>query len=475
MGKGRIEMQSRAIAMTEEIAAFVVGSRPEDFPDEVKGLAKRCIQDGVGVILAGSGEPCTRLVREYVLSMEGKRESTVLGKEKVRVPLRLAALVNGVAGHAMDWDDTAISKTPERGVLLHPTVPPLAAGLAAGEKLGVSGRDLLTGFLVGVEVECKLAEAISADHRIRGFHTSGTCGIFGAAVAVSKLMKLSVDQVRSVLGMASSMAAGLDVNLGTMVKPFHVGRAAENGVLCGQLAALGFEANREALEGHKGFFQAFGGTFDPDRIHGKLGHPMAIVEPGVTIKPYPCGVVGHSTMEAMRILAVEHDLKPEGIDRIKVTTGSNILPPKGPLKYGKAQTALQAKFSVPFQMASMILRRRAGMMEFTDEFVQNPAVQAMMDRVETSVNPEYDAFGKNRYVSVIEVHLKDGRVLQGRSPEHLPGSPRNPLSPRALAEKFKDCTQAVFPADRAERLLETIDRLDQLGDIRSLIDLIGPD
>ena len=155
------------------------------------------------------------------------------------MPAHLAALVNGTAGHAMDWDDTALSTSPDRAVLLHPTLQPLAAGLAIGEKLGVSGRDFLTAFLAGFEVECKIAESIHPDHWLRGFHTSNTCGIFGATAAACKLMGLTAGQIRSAFGIAASMAAGLTVNLGTMVKPLHMGRAAENGIVSAQLAAVG--------------------------------------------------------------------------------------------------------------------------------------------------------------------------------------------------------------------------------------------
>jgi 2-methylcitrate dehydratase PrpD len=140
---------------------------------------------------------------------------------------------------------------------------------------------------VGVEVECKLAEAISTDHRIRGYHTSGSCGIFGSAAASSKLLNLSIAQVRTALGIAASLSSGLDVNLGTMLKPLHVGRAADNGIVSAQLAALGYDASLNALEGQKGFFQAFGGEFDSNRIRGKFGRPFAIIDPDISIKPYP--------------------------------------------------------------------------------------------------------------------------------------------------------------------------------------------
>ena len=463
-------MESKRVRITEETANFVLAARYDDFSPEVLRIAKRCILDGFGVMLAGSTEPCTEIIRRYVLSMEGKKESTPLGKGRTQVPAHLAALINGTAGHAMDWDDTALSNTPDRAILLHPTLPPLVAGLAVGEKLKVSGRDLLTAFMAGFEVECKIAGSIYPEHGARGFRTSNTCGIFGAATAAAKLMGLTVKQIRSAFGIASSMASGLHVNLGTMGKPLDVGRAAENGIGCAQLAALGFEAHPDALEGHKGFFEAFGGGFDPDRISGKLGRPFSIIDPGVSIKPYPCGAVAHPIMDAMRTLSIEHDLPPEAVGRIKVSTGSNVLPPKGPLRYRKATTALEAKFCLPFQMASMVIRRKAGIMEFTDEFVRSSQVQDMMDRVETVIDPEVDALGKDKIVSFIEVHLKDGKILHGKSSDHYRGGPRNPLRQDELVEKFNDCVQRILNPDQAGELLRTIDSLEDVNDVRTLIE-----
>lgn len=462
-------MKAGEAGITEEIGNFVENTRHDDFSAEVRHIAKRCIIDGTGVILAGSEEPCTLIVRDYVLSLEGRQESTLLGRGRNRVPAQLAALVNGTAGHAMDWDDTALSTTPDRSVLLHPTLPPLAAGLALGEKLGVSGRDLLTAFITGFEVECKIAECIHPDHWVRGFHTSNTCGIFGATATAAMLMGLSARQVRSAFGIAASTAAGIIVNLGTMVKPLHMGLAAENGIISARLAALGYEGHPDALEGHKGFFHAFAGGFDLDKIRGKLGRPFSIVDPGVSIKPYPCGVVGHPAMDAMQALAVRHDLRPEDVAHVKVSTGSNVLPPLGPLRYKKAETALQGKFCVPFQMASMIIRRKAGMREFSDEFVQSPLVQEMMDRVEAVIDPQIDALGRDKIVSLIEVQLKDGRILRGRSSEHYRGGPRNPLTREELAEKFNDCVQRILNSDQARKLMETIESIERLDSVHTMI------
>jgi len=455
--------------VTEEISDFVAASDYGRFPPQAIDLAKRCMIDGLGVMIAGMREPSVQIMKEYVRAIGGGPESTILGKGKERVPAHLAALVNGIAGHAMDWDDTALSTTPDRGVLLHPTVPPLAAGFAIGELLHASGKELITAFLLGFEAECKLAEAISTDHRVRGFHTTGTCGIFGAAVSASRLLKLTSAKVRMALGIAASMSAGIDVQLGTMTKPFHAGRAAENGVVAARLASLGFEANMEALEGYKGFFQAYGSTFDSGRISGRLGSPFSIVDPGSSIKPYPCGVVGQVVMDSMRDLLIQHPFGPEDVERIMVTTSSTILPPKGPLKYRKAENALQAKFCVPFQMAAIVIKHKAGMMEFTNEFVKRPDVQEMMDRVQTAVDPSFDILGRNRYMSVIEVRLRNGVVVKGKAPEAVRGSPGNPLSRDDLLGKFNDCIQETFGGDQGRGLIATVDSIEGLVDIGDLV------
>jgi 2-methylcitrate dehydratase PrpD len=455
--------------VTEEISDFVFSSDYGCFPPRAVDLAKRCVIDGLGVMIAGMREPSVQIIKEYVRTIAGAPESTILGKGKERAPAHLAALVNGMAGHAMDWDDTALSTTPDRGVLLHPTVPPLAAGLAIGELLHASGKELIAAFLLGFETECKLAEAISTDHRIRGFHTTGTCGIFGAVVAASKLLKLTRAKVRMALGIAASMSAGIDVQLGTMVKPFHAGRASENGVVAARLASLGFEANETALEGHKGFFQAYGSSFDLGRISGRLGSPFSILDPGSSVKPYPCGVVGQVIMDSMRELIIQHPFGQEDVEHIMVTTSSTILPPKGPLKYRKAENALQGKFSVPFQMAAIVIRHKAGMMEFTDEFVKSSEVQDMMDRVETSVDPAFDALGRNRYMSAIEVRLRNGVVVKGNAPEVVRGSPGNPLSRDDLLGKFNDCIQETLSGDQGRELIATVDSVEGLVDICDLV------
>jgi 2-methylcitrate dehydratase PrpD len=457
--------------IVKEISEFVQNVHSEHLSSEITGVAKRCIIDVVGVILAGTEEPCVRIVRDWVLSQEGRRESSLLGRREIRVPAPYAALVNGTAGHAMDWDDTALSTTPDRALLLHPTLPPLAAAMSVAESQKLSGGEFLAAFIAGFEVECKIAESISPDHWARGFHSSKTCGIFGATVAAAKLLRLTSSQTRNAIGIAASMAAGVVVNFGTMVKPLHVGQAAEGGIVAVQLAGRGFEAHPEALGENKGFFHAFGGGFDPEKIRGRLGNPFSLLDPGVSIKPYPCGVVGHPGMDAMLSLVEEHDIRPEGVARVRISTGSNILGPKGPLHYVKAQTGLQGKFCLPFQMASMILHRKAGVKEFTDEFVQSAAVQEMMDKVEAVVDPKIEALGKDKIFSVIEIHLKDGTVVKGESSKHYRGGPQDPLSRIDLEKKFLDATQMILAPDPAKRLFEKIEALEEVDSLEKMIQL----
>jgi len=176
-------------------------------------------------------------------------------------------------------------------------------------------------------------------------------------------------------------------------------------------------------------------------------------------------------MDAMLALVTEHDIQPDEVEYVRVATGSNVLGPRGPLRHKKAQTGLQAKFCVPFQMASMIMRRKAGVMEFRDEFVQSRAVQEMMDRVEAVVDPGIDALGRDKIVSVIDVHLSDGRTIRGRSSEHYRGGPHSPLSREELVGKFNDATQRVLAQDQARKLIQAIELLERLDSIRPVVDI----
>jgi 2-methylcitrate dehydratase PrpD len=464
-------MQRREGHITQDVARFIEQMTFDQLPAEALRIGKRCVLDGLAVILAGSQQQCTQIVRDFSLKNGRVAESTAFGNEPVKLPAIFAALVNGTAGHAMDWDDTQLSTTPDRifGLLTHPTVPPLVAALAVTETGdAVCGKKFMNAFLTGFEVECKIAEAISPEHYAKGFHTSGTVGSFGAAAAAAKLLGLPADRLRHMLGITASMASGIRANFGTMTKPLHVGRAAQNGVSAALLVQAGFEADPDALDGPWGFFQVFGRGFDAERIDGKLGNPHTIVEPGVSIKPYPCGCLTHPSMDAMRAVVLEKDLRPADIEQVVLYAGYNIL---NPIRYATAEDELQAKFCMPFLLAAIVISRKAGFREFSPQFVCSPEVQALMQRIRTEFDPAIEAKGYDKMRSRLEVQLTNGQKLVREADERYRGGPDKPLSDDELIEKFTDCSQSILDRTTREAIIEAVFGLEKLTDVRHLIDL----
>jgi 2-methylcitrate dehydratase PrpD len=455
---------------TGAVVRFVVGARFAGFPDEAVAIAKRCIIDGLAVLLAGSTQPAGEIVHAHVEGTDTRRDATVLGPKPFKTGAANAALVNGTSGHALDWDDTQLATSADRifGLLTHPTIPPLVAALALGERACVSGKQFLEAFLTGFEVECKIAEAIHPDHYKKGFHTSGTVGTFGAAVAAAKLLDLSAEQVAHTLAIAASSASGIRVSFGSMTKPLHVGRAAQNGVVAAELAARGFTGGKDALDPSWGFFQTFshGGGYDRTRIVAVLGSPHTIVSPGVSIKPYPCGVLGHPTMDAMRRLVIKNDVRPDAITAIRVRAGSNIL---NPLRFRIASNELEAKFCPAFMVSAIALRRKAGIREFNDEFVRSAPVQALMRKVTRVLDPAIEAKGWEKIRSTVEVDLADGRTLVEHADERYRGGPDLPFTRDELFEKWSDCASLVLPPEAVERVFATLESLESLPDVADLV------
>ncbi len=464
------------MTMTESVRAtaacvdFITTVKWPGVPAEAAHLAKRCVIDGLGVVLAGSTTQGSTNLPDQVRRTDAGSESTVFAPEPFRASAGAAGLLNGTSGHALDWDVTQLSTTADRifGLLTHPTVPPLSAALAVGERLRVSGQQFLEAFLTGFEVECKISESIHPSHYKKGFHSSGTVGTFGAAVATAKLLKLDAEKTAHTLAIAASMASGIRVNFGTMTKPLHVGRAAQNGIMAAELAAGGFTGGKDALDPPWGFFRVFSFDegFDPDRIIGRLGNPYTIVSPGVSIKPYPCGVLGHPTMDAMRELVTKHDVQPSQIKAIRVRAGSNIL---NPLRYKIATNELEAKFCPAFMVSAIALRRKAGIHEFTDEFVRSAPVQEMMARCENILDKDIEAKGFEKIRSTVEVDLTDGRTLVQEADERYRGGPDRPFTREELHGKFTECAELVMPPDAIAETLRIVESLEEVSDITVLV------
>src|SRR6059058_4994614 len=400
-------------SLSAYVADFIVATEARDIPSDVVHLGKRSVLDGLGLALAGAASEGAHIMRRYLASLgiSADEGSTVIGTA-LRVPARFAAFANGLAVHADDYDDTQLAVAKDRvyGLLTHPTAPALPPALALAERGRRSGADFMLAYQVGVEVECKVAEAIDPRHYQHGFHSTATCGSIGAAAGAAKLLGLDRDATRRALSIGATQAGGLRENFGTMTKPFHAGRAAENGVVAAEIAALGFTASPNGLEADRGFFRAAGGGFSPEMIAAKLGHPWTFHFPGVSIKPHPSGSLTHPGMSVMLDLIERHDLRPERVKRVAVGTNHNM---PNALIHHRPRNELQAKFSMEFCMAILLIERKAGLEQFTDAVVNRPDVQALLQRVEFGVHPDAEAAGFDKMTTIVEVELDDGSTVKG--------------------------------------------------------------
>lgn len=456
--------------VTASAVEFIEQASYDSLSSEALRIGRRCIIDTLGLYLAGGLEDSVRMLAADALETGGRAEALLIGHGQARVPAALAARVLGTAGHAHDWDDTQVSSDPRHvyGLLTHPSVPPLTAALVMSQRLGgVDGKRFMLAFQAGFEVECKISEWMTPRHYRRGHHSSGTVGTFGAAATTAKLLGLKGAQVAHALGIAASFAAGIRCNFGTMTKPLHVGRASENGVTAALLAARGFTADPAALDGAWGFFQVMGEGLSEEKLPQGFGETLTIVEPGISIKPYPSGILTHQSMDAMLALVLKHDLKPEQVERIRFFAGKNILEP---IRYPLAQNHLQAKFSMPALLSMIVLCRRASHHEFSDAFVAGPAMQDMQKRTEVLGDPEIDARGYDKIRSRIEVETRDGRTLVQWADERYRGGPGNPISDADLEAKFRMCAEGAIADAAQDKLLGLAWEVDRLPQIETLID-----
>jgi len=460
-----VEELAKAPGLTRYVSEFIVNTKYEDIPEDVVTLGRKTLLDGFGLALAGSASVIGPVLRQYIgsLGVVTGKSATIVGTA-LKAPPRFAALANGVSIHADDYDDT--------GSALHVTAPVLPAAFALCEVGRRSGKDLMLAFHVGVEVENKIGDAISPRHDRDGFHTTGTCGSFGSAAACATLRGLTVAQTAYALGIAASQAGGIRRNFGSMTKSFHAGHAAENGSVAADLAALGFTAADDVLEAPLGFFQAAGGGFDPAAIVNRLGRPWMFASPGDLIKRFPCGTIQQSVMDATLRLIAQHDIKAADVERVDVGGNqSNV----NTLFRHRPTTGLEAKFSMEFAVAILLLERKAGLGQFTDASVRRPEIQDLIGQMKYSVDPEFDKIGRDaafqavlEEAAILEIHMKDGRVFSTRT-EPAKGSPKNPMTYDEVADKFRTNAEfAKWPARKAESIIALVKSLESAPTLAAL-------
>jgi 2-methylcitrate dehydratase PrpD len=461
-----------AEATTRQVATFVCNTRFDDIPADVIALGKKSILDGIGLALSGSVAKSGEYVRRHLDDLGLKDgPATVIGSNRKVAP-RFAAFANGVGIHADDYDDTQLAVAADRvyGLLTHPTAPALPAALAVGEAKGASGRDVMLAYHLGVEVECKIAEAINPRHYQTGFHATATCGTFAAASAASKLMGYDIETTLRALSIAGSQSAGLRENFGTMTKPFHAGRSSESGVAAAQFAGYGWTATDKILEAPRGFFSAAGGGYDRNAIDGRLGAPWTFAEPGVSIKPHPSGSLTHPGMTEMARLIRENGIKAGDVKHVRVGTNSNM---PNALIHHRPQNELQAKFSMEFCMAILLIEGRAGLNEFVDDVVNRDDLKAMIEKVDFVIDERAEKAGYHKMTTYIDITLADGRTISGMA-DFGKGSPAFPMSYDEVAEKFLECAEfARFDESKAKRVVAKVRDLENVAAIGELTALLA--
>jgi len=435
-----------------------------ELPHEAIHWAKVGILDTVGVTLAGAREECTRIV-DGIATRGATGPSLIFGGNRRTAPLE-AALVNGTASHALDFDDM------NNTLGGHPSVPILPALFALADEIGASGRDFLAAYVAGFETECKIALAVHFHHYTKGWHPTATLGVFGAAAACAKLLKLSDDKTATALSIAASLAAGIKANFGTMVKPLHVGHCTRNGMLTALLARDGFSAGDRVFEHKQGFFNVFNGegNYDAGRILPAWAQPLDIVSPGIAIKQYPCCGSTHSALDAMLKLAREHKPAAEDIERVDVWTHTRRLEHTN---RPEPKSGLDAKFSVQYCMTRALLDRCISIEHFEGRAYEEPAVRKLLPRVHAAPYTTAQFPADNHFGAEVKIALRGGKVLSAKVDQPFGRTSDNPLPAALLKEKFEDCAARALPRERIASVYSAIQGLEAIGDVRELTAIIA--
>jgi 2-methylcitrate dehydratase PrpD len=439
------------------LAEKVCGFSESDATERALAQAKAGIIDTVGVTLAGVPEPCTQILLEVEGIGGAPGSSLVFGTDR-RTSALDATLINGTASHALDYDDFS-------GVLGgHQSVPLVAALFAIGEARHVSGRQLLTAYVVGVETEIRLARAVNYHHYDKGWHPTSTLGTIGAAAATAHLMRLDRQRTAMALAIAPSLSSGLKANFGTMTKPLHIGHCGRNGLMAALLAEAGFEANAAVFEHAQGFFNVFNGPglYDADKALAQWGAPLEIEHSSIALKQFPCCGSAHPAIMMALKLRREEEIKAADVRRIEIMPhGRRLRHTNNP----RPKTPLQAKFSVQYGVARALLDGAVRLEHFEGDSHLEPAVTRLLDVTQARPHPQMADDAAEQWGAEVIVTLADGRRLSRRVDNLVGRGGDNPMTPDELWEKFGDCAARSLPREQIAPLFERLETLEAARDV----------
>jgi len=432
--------------VTKTLAQFVVDSRYDAIPEKVRHEAKRSVLNWLGCAIGASRHEGIDIALAALAGFSGPAQASLLGRGE-RLDIMHAALLNGISSHMFDFDDTHLK------TVIHPSGPVASAVLALAEYKPMSGADFLHAFILGVEVECRIGNAVYPSHYDIGWHITGTAGVFGAAAAVGRALKLNAQQMTWALGIAATQSSGLREMFGTMCKPFHPGRAAQNGMTAAFLASKNFTSSERGIEAPRGFANVLATARNYDEITGKLGQSWEVALN--TYKPFACGIVIHPIIDGCVQLRNEHKLKAGDIEGIALKVHPLVLELTGKKT---PQVGLEGKFSVYHSAAVAIIHGEGGEDVYSDACVRDPEVTTLRDKVSAEVDKSV-----HEDAAHIAIRLKDGRVLT-KHVEHAIGSLARPMSDADLEAKFRKFAKGILSSGETDALLKLCWSLDKLKD-----------
>ena len=447
--------------VTAKLAKFVSSLSYESIPPKAMETVKIAVRDCLGVALAGSREEDAKICAEIARQENAKEETSVIG-QRFKTSALNAALANGTAAHALDFDHSFT-------LMGQPTAPIIPAIFALGESLGASGRRMIEAYVAGYEVTAKLVHSLR-DSTHDGWHAPSTLGSFGAAAGCGKLLGLSAAQVEMALGITASMAGGVVANFGTMTKPLHVGLGARNGVLAAKLARGGYTANAKAIESGFGFYQVLhqDAPIDEQPIE-EIGRSFSLLSDGLRIKPYPCGGLTHQVIDAVLEFRAKHGLSPEMIEAVDVDVVKHTF---DRIVFRVPQTGIQGKFCMPYLVSRAISDGRIGLDIFTDEAVRDQKILKLAERVQMRLDTNLKKIDPAGRPCRVTVRLKNGQSYT-REAQHAKGGPEFPMTEAELEAKFFDCAKEAMPVDMAQQALDYVARLETLDNIRPLCERLS--
>ena len=437
--------------LTRVLAGKATGLGYDSLPAPVREIARQCVLDYLGVALAGADDPLVRILLDEMAEAGGSPQASIIGHSE-RLPALSAALVNGAAAHALDYDDVNMAMPG------HPSVAILPGLLALAELKGSAGRDVITAFVAGYETACRIGAALQPGHYNLGFHSTGTVGGFGAAAACARLLSLDAERTAVALGIVGTQAAGLKSQFGTMCKPFHAGKAAQNGLLAARLAQRGFSSRTDIVECVQGFALTHGPNFEPDAALATPNDGFHVL--ANLFKYHAACYFTHAPIECARRLRVEQRLTPDMIAGIKIRIDASCdrvcnipIPVDG----------LQSKFSLRQTVAIALAGvDTASLGAYSAENAREPGLMHLRDRVRFEWQE-----GWPQTLCELELELVDGRRVSARYDAGIPAADIAEQGKR-LAAKFGALVAPVLGAPRARELREMISGLDHIADIRSL-------